>query len=217
VGPVGFDVEQQALIWAMWRRGAAIREMERTLGETLPRIRRYLRESGGMPPIPRRRKVGHLTLGEREEISRGIAAGRKIARDQNRPRRFGGGSGNPADLRGDFRRPADGRPHRLHSTRRRTFSVHRCARQDPGRPDRRRAAERPSGTKALAAWPAGHLHNRAARGGTRRATRPLGVDPKTVRRYISQGRLKAVRVGPRLIPTERESLESLGKPVGGAQ
>jgi hypothetical protein len=35
VGPVGFDVEQQALIWAMWRRGDAIREMERTLGETL--------------------------------------------------------------------------------------------------------------------------------------------------------------------------------------
>jgi hypothetical protein len=75
VGPVGFDVEQKALIWAMWRRGDAIREMEPTLGETLPRIRRYLRESGGIPPIPRRRRLGHLTLGEREEISRGIAAG----------------------------------------------------------------------------------------------------------------------------------------------
>ena len=75
VGPVGFDVEQQVLIWAMWRRGDAIREMERTLGETLPRIRRYLRESGGIPPIPRQRRVGHLTLIEREEISRGVAAG----------------------------------------------------------------------------------------------------------------------------------------------
>src|SRR5262245_53806923 len=75
VGPVGFNVEQQALIWAMWRRGDAIREMERTLGETLPRIRRYLRESGGIPPIPRRRRLGHLSLDEREEISRGIAAG----------------------------------------------------------------------------------------------------------------------------------------------
>jgi IS30 family transposase len=88
VGPVGFDVEQQALIWAMWRRGDAIREMERTLGETLPRIRRYLRESGGMPPIPRRRKVGHLTLEEREEISRGIATGlsaRMIAGRIDRP------------------------------------------------------------------------------------------------------------------------------------
>jgi len=56
VGRVGFDVEQQALIWAMWRRGDAIREMERTLGETQPRIRRYLRESGGIPLIPRRRQ-----------------------------------------------------------------------------------------------------------------------------------------------------------------
>ena len=88
VGPVGFDVEQQALIWAMWRRGDAIREMERTLGETLPRIRRYLRESGGIPPIPRRRRFGHLSLDEREEISRGIAAGlsaRAIAGRINRP------------------------------------------------------------------------------------------------------------------------------------
>src|ERR1700741_4268730 len=75
VGPVGFSVEQQDLIWAMWRRGDAIREMERTLGETLPRIRRYLRQWGGIPPIPRQRRANQLTLAEREEISRGIAAG----------------------------------------------------------------------------------------------------------------------------------------------
>ena len=54
VGPVGFSVEQQNLLWAMWRRGDSIREMERTLGETLPRIRRFLRQSGGIPPVPRR-------------------------------------------------------------------------------------------------------------------------------------------------------------------
>ena len=52
VGPVGFGVEQQELIWAMWRRGDPVREMERTLGETLPRIRRYLRQSGGNPSDP---------------------------------------------------------------------------------------------------------------------------------------------------------------------
>src|ERR1700738_35957 len=72
----------------MWRRGDAIREMERTLGETLPRIRRYLREWGGPPPIPRRRRFDHLSLDDREEISRGIAAGlsaRTIAGRINRP------------------------------------------------------------------------------------------------------------------------------------
>jgi excisionase family DNA binding protein len=40
------------------------------------------------------------------------------------------------------------------------------------------------------------------------------VDPKTVRRYIAQGRLKAVRVGSRLIRVERESLLALATPVG---
>jgi IS30 family transposase len=88
VGPVGFSVGQQNLLWVMWRRGDSIREMERTLGETLPRIRRFLRQSGGIPPVPRQRRAGHLTLVEREEISRGIAAGlaaRSIAGRIDRP------------------------------------------------------------------------------------------------------------------------------------
>ena len=41
VDPIGFSVEQQNLLWVMWRRGDSIREMECTLGETLPRIRRF--------------------------------------------------------------------------------------------------------------------------------------------------------------------------------
>ena len=88
VGPIGFSVEQQNLLWVMWRRGDSIREMERTLGETLPRIRRFLRQSGGIPPVPRRRRADHLSLVEREEISRGIAAGlsaRSIAGRIDRP------------------------------------------------------------------------------------------------------------------------------------
>jgi hypothetical protein len=36
VGPVGFSVEQQNLLWAMRRGGESIREMERTLGERCP-------------------------------------------------------------------------------------------------------------------------------------------------------------------------------------
>jgi excisionase family DNA binding protein len=43
----------------------------------------------------------------------------------------------------------------------------------------------------------------------------LGVDPKTVRRYISQGRLKGGRIGGvKLIRVERESLLALVKPIG---
>jgi excisionase family DNA binding protein len=42
----------------------------------------------------------------------------------------------------------------------------------------------------------------------------LDVDQKTVRRYIAQGRLKGVRIGPKLIRIERESLLALVKPIG---
>lgn len=72
---LGFTVEQENLIWDLHRRGESIREIERTLGETMPRIRRFLRESGGIRPVPRARRIGHITAGEREEVSRGIAAG----------------------------------------------------------------------------------------------------------------------------------------------
>jgi excisionase family DNA binding protein len=42
----------------------------------------------------------------------------------------------------------------------------------------------------------------------------LGVSEKTVRRYIAQGRIKAKRIGPRLLRVERESLLALASPVG---
>ncbi|MDI9915349.1 IS30 family transposase, partial [Rhodococcus sp. IEGM 1379] len=71
---LGFTVEQENLIWDLHRRGESIREIERILGETMPRIRRFLRESGGIRPVPRERRAGHITAAEREEISRGIAA-----------------------------------------------------------------------------------------------------------------------------------------------
>ncbi|WP_430336341.1 IS30 family transposase [Rhodococcus sp. ACT016] len=72
---LGFGVEQENLIWDLHRRGESLREIGRALGVTLPRIRRFLRESGGIRPTPRQRRAGHLTADEREEISRGIAAG----------------------------------------------------------------------------------------------------------------------------------------------
>ena len=75
VGPVGFSAEQRDLLWGMWRGGKSLRTMERSLAVSLPRIQRFLRQTGGIRPLSQRRREGHLAAGEREEISRGIAAG----------------------------------------------------------------------------------------------------------------------------------------------
>jgi transposase len=72
---LGFDVGQGDLIWDLYRGGESLAEIARILGVTLPRVRRFLRESGGIRPVPRSRRASHLAVTEREEISRGIAAG----------------------------------------------------------------------------------------------------------------------------------------------
>ena len=44
----------------------------------------------------------------------------------------------------------------------------------------------------------------------------LSMSEKSVRRLIATGKLKAHRIGPRLIRVDRESLLALGRPIGGA-
>ncbi len=74
---LGFTMDQENTIWEMWRRGDSLSATGRVLGgESVPQIGRFLRKSGGIRPLPRRRRASRLTAGgEREEISRGIAAG----------------------------------------------------------------------------------------------------------------------------------------------
>lgn len=75
-GVVGrFSGEQQERIWDGWRGGESLGLIAGEVGSTRPRVARLLRASGGIRPVPRRRRAGHLSLVEREEISRGIAAG----------------------------------------------------------------------------------------------------------------------------------------------
>jgi excisionase family DNA binding protein len=50
----------------------------------------------------------------------------------------------------------------------------------------------------------------------KQAANYVGVDPKTVQRWISQGRLSAKRIGPRLIRLDRDEVLQLGRPVGAA-
>jgi len=52
--------------------------------------------------------------------------------------------------------------------------------------------------------------------GLQEAADRCGVCYKTIRRYIAQGRLDAVRVGPRALRVDAAAVEALKRPVGGA-
>ncbi|MFC4606257.1 IS30 family transposase [Streptomyces maoxianensis] len=79
----GFSPAQQDEIWRRWREGQSFSLMGRALGAPMHHVRRFLYQSGGVRQDPQQRSTRHLTGGEREEISRGIAAGesaRQLAR-----------------------------------------------------------------------------------------------------------------------------------------
>ncbi|MFI2752194.1 transposase [Cellulomonas sp. P22] len=74
----GLTVEQQDELWRRWREGEALRSVARQLGAPVHHIRRYVAQTGGVRPRPAGRSARHLLLREREEISRGLAAGRSM-------------------------------------------------------------------------------------------------------------------------------------------
>lgn len=73
-----YTEEQKALMWDRWEQGESLESIARLFDRQHPSIERILREHGGIRPAKRRRAPCTLTLVEREEISRGIAAGNSI-------------------------------------------------------------------------------------------------------------------------------------------
>jgi IS30 family transposase len=69
------DVDE---IWVRMRAGHAAKPMARQLGLSTGTVRPYLVRCGGIRPDPRRRSPGRLSFVEREEISRGLAAGASL-------------------------------------------------------------------------------------------------------------------------------------------
>jgi IS30 family transposase len=65
-------------IWSRLRAGHAVKPAARALGLSTGGVRAYLVRCGGIRPVPRRRSPVRLSLAEREEISRGLAAGRSL-------------------------------------------------------------------------------------------------------------------------------------------
>jgi IS30 family transposase len=72
-GPAVTEVEKME-IWDRRCRGESLSAIARHVGRGVETIRRYVLVTGGVRPRPRTRSRRELTLGEREEISRGLAA-----------------------------------------------------------------------------------------------------------------------------------------------
>jgi len=76
-----FTAGQKRELWERWRGGQCVADIARALGRrNKSGVYRILALDGGIAPIPRRRASVALQLEEREEISRGIAAGQSIRR-----------------------------------------------------------------------------------------------------------------------------------------
>jgi IS30 family transposase len=68
------ELERQQA-WVLRAQGLSLRAIARELGVWRSSLGRYVSASGGVRPRARRRAPGCLSAGEREEISRGLAAG----------------------------------------------------------------------------------------------------------------------------------------------
>jgi len=73
-----FSESEKAEVWDRWRSGEAMRSIARRLGRESSSVRTMIEDSGGVRPVPRRRSSRCLALTEREEISRGVAAGESL-------------------------------------------------------------------------------------------------------------------------------------------
>jgi DNA-binding CsgD family transcriptional regulator len=72
----GLSAQEQDEVWIRWRRGESLRLIARQLGKRGPSVRAFVLQSGGVQQHPQCRALRCLTMAEREEISRGVAAGR---------------------------------------------------------------------------------------------------------------------------------------------
>ena len=70
----GFTSAEKMELWDRWQRGESLKAIGRAFGKPSSSIYYQVAPHGGIRPAPRRRSRLALTLPEREEISRGIAA-----------------------------------------------------------------------------------------------------------------------------------------------
>ncbi len=83
-----YTAQQRALMWERYQKGSSLNDIARLFERHHSSVSRIIGEHGGIRPTDKKRAKNHLTLDEREEISRGISASlsmRAIACKLNRP------------------------------------------------------------------------------------------------------------------------------------
>ncbi len=73
-----FTEEQKQQMWDLWQQGSSMTEIARLFDRGHTTVNGIIARSGGVRPRRRTRSSRSLNLAEREEISRGIAAGRSL-------------------------------------------------------------------------------------------------------------------------------------------
>jgi IS30 family transposase len=73
-GCFGFSYEQKDEIWIKWKNGDSLSDIGRALRKHPGCVHRVITYNGGIAPPKKKRSKRHLSLKEREEISRGLAA-----------------------------------------------------------------------------------------------------------------------------------------------
>ena len=70
-----FPGEEKKTVWDMHQAGVPVKRIARAMGRQNVSLRVLIGRSGGIRPRSRVVNERHLSLAEREEISRGLAAG----------------------------------------------------------------------------------------------------------------------------------------------
>ena len=114
---------QMAELWTRRAAGEPVTRIARHLGRYVKSVRSYIHDAGGIRPLPRKRSRVALSLEEREEISRGLAASdslrgiaarlrrspstvsREVARNRGRENYRAGSAEQAAERRGRRSKP----------------------------------------------------------------------------------------------------------------
>ena len=111
-----FTAKQKAELWERWKNGQSVLAISRALERrNKTGVQRIVAVHGGIAPVPRRRAVAALRLEEREEISRGVAAGRSVRRIARGLRR------SPSTISREIRRNGGSQAYRANRADRRAW------------------------------------------------------------------------------------------------